>query len=446
MNLLLKRAHDILLCEDGAAALKHLEQTPVDLVLASVDLPLVSGFELIERGKKISPGTAFVVLVPHGAPQAASESIRHGAEDYFLKPFDVSEVEHRIRRIEEFRSMRIKGEYANHLDSLQKFLIGVSPNVEEARSFINAAALADSPVVLYGPPGSGKKHVARLIHESGPRAIYPFITVDCANVDAEYVDAELFGYEKGAFRGATSPKAGKLEFARAGTLLLEDIEGLSPSSQRKLSRLLRERYFERLGGERKIHTNVRLIVQSHDNLKEKVLEGKFDAELYAHLNLLTFEMTGLSSRREDIPLLIEHFCRKVRQEWKREISLAPDTIEAMCRYAFPGNTKELQNLIEHLATASPGKEPIGPDKLPPEFQTGLPEGVSIADTRATQTRQHAGLEEMLQAFELEIIMNALEKTGNDEHQAAVVLKISHATLVEKLKKYGFSSSEKEKAA
>lgn len=441
LNLLFKKAHDVLLCEDGIIALKHLGETPVDLVLTSERPHSLLGAELIRQGKKVSPETAFILLTASGSQEDKAAIALIESAETLSKPFDVSQVQQCLRRVEELRSLKIKGEFANHLDSLSKFLIGESRDIAEARIFINATALADSPVIIYGPNGVGKRHMARLIHESGPRAIYPFITIQCANVDADYTDAELFGYERGAFRGAQAARAGKLEFARGGTLLLEEISGLSRQSQKKLTRFLKERSFERLGSQRKIYSNVRLIALSEISLASLATQGDFDSEFLSHLNLLAFEMCGLSARREDIPLLISHFCERAQEALGRSFSLAPKTVELMTRYSFPGNAKELKMVIDHLALNSRQTTPIPPESLPMEFHQSLLEE-EPQKFHSIKSSQDPAQD---QTLELDWILNALEKTHNDEYQAAILLKISHQTLVEKLKYFGLQPNKKKGA-
>ena len=455
LHQLLKDAYEVILCADGEEALKVLEKTSVDLVITDNQMPRVSGLELIRRGKAVSPSTAFLLMTGHASIEDAVKAIQLGADDYFTKPFETSEIRHRIAQIENLRSWKasiaLKGSSKNNSHQL----IGVSASVQRAKQFIDKAASVPSPVLLLGPSGSGKEIVANAIHEAGPRAIRPFVAINCASLSEQLMESELFGHEKGAFTGANAVKLGKFELAQGGTLFLDEVGELSPSLQAKLLRVLQEREFFRLGGVRVIKSDARVIAATHRPLKEMVNEGTFREDLFFRLNVLTFELPPLKDRKEDILPLVRFFWEQLTQEFGKRVTLSETLLQKMTSYSYPGNVRELRNVLERLLVFGVDKGTVGPEALPPEFHgmasvssLHAPQGETGTRPSVTEAKGR-GLVDQVEEFEYELIAEAMRATKGNQVRAAALLKITRTTLQYKLKKYGYpreTGSDLKKAA
>ena len=424
LEMLLKNEHDIISCEDGKQALQELGKTSVDLVITVFQLPFVSGLELIQKGKSISPSTAFILMTAFGSTTQAVEAIQLGADDYFSKPFDVSEMKHRIRKIEELRSFKIEKTVTS--DDVARRLPGSSAYIQAARKFVAAAGASTSPVLLTGPQGCGKEFVALAVHESGQRSIYPFLSVDCETTAPEKLEAELFGNEKDSGQKNNIPRPGKLELARGGTLFLNGIASLPPDLQAKLVPVMRDNVFSRLGSSRQIRVNARFIVATTTPLKVLVDQGKFREDLYYLLNILTLEIPPLANRQEDIPALVEFFWEKIARDVKTQVVLTPETIAQMQAYPFPGNVRELMNQLERLAVFGSDTGKVTPDLLPQEFHVA----------------RRRGLEEQVADFEKRLIQEALRQSQNDLKKTAEYLQLKPDTLASKMERHQLTSTRK----
>ncbi len=435
LHQLLKNQHQVVQCEDGQAAYQTLEKTSFDLVITDNQLPGLSGLELIRRGKEISPATSFLLMTAFGSVEQAVEAIRLGADDYLMKPFDIAEIEHRVHRIEELQAWKnentLRIEAARGADRL----IGKSPAMNAAREFIKKVATAPSPVLLLGASGTGKEVVAKAIHESGPRSVRPFIAINCASLNEQLMESELFGHEKGAFTGANAAKPGKFELAKGGTLFLDEVGELGAGLQAKLLRVLQEREFFRVGGVRQIKTDARVIAATHRQIKEMVKSGHFREDLYFRLNVLTFELAPLADRPEDVPLLIDALWERLTRDMGKRYELPAETKHALRTYPYPGNVRELQNVLERLAVLAPPSGLISRENLPPEFSAVAPP--SPLDQSQTHRLGNAGLTERIEELEQSLIQQAMEQTHHNQVRAAERLKITRGALQYKLKKYGY---------
>jgi len=451
---LLKDRHEILLCENGLEALELLEKTTVDVVITDNQMPKLTGLELIRRGREMSPGTAFLLMTAFGSVENALEAIRLGADDYFLKPFESSEIFHRLKRIEDLSSWRAEHQLKHDTGLGVSRLIGHSPTIRHAIDFIEQVASATSPVLILGPSGSGKEVMAKAIHESAHRAMRPFVAINCASLSEQLLESELFGHEKGAFTGANATKLGKFELAKGGTLFLDEVGELTPAIQARLLRVLQEQEFFRVGGVRQIKTDARVIAATHRPLKEMVKSGEFREDLYFRLNVLTFTLAPLCDRPEDIPLLIQMFWHKLTRESGHRHELAPQTMSRLLAYSYPGNIRELQNVLERLAVLGAKDTQVGPHLLPPEFLENSPKVspslapvISIVPKPTTETLVTSlNLTVSVEALERRLISQAMERTGNNQVKAADLLQITRGTLQYKLKKYQLSSPPSEPLA
>ncbi len=436
-----KAQHEVIHCEDGRAALSVLEKRTVDLVITDIQMPNISGLDLIRKGKELSPNTSYVLMTAHGSVAQAVEAIHLGAEDYFMKPFELTELRLRVDRVEERRAW--KAEEALKAESpAETGIVGKSPAMQRAREFIKKVSAAPSPVLLLGPSGSGKEVLAKAIHEAGPRRNRPFVAINCASLSEQLMESELFGHEKGAFTGATAAKPGKFELASQGTIFLDEMGELSSQLQAKLLRVLQEKEFYRLGGVRQVKTDARVIAATHRPLRDMVKTGAFREDLFFRLNVLSFELPPLSKRSEDIAPLIDFFWGRLIREFGCQLRLAPQTRQRLCEYSFPGNVRELQNLLERLVVLGGQEGMIGPDALPPELNV-FENKVSYSEPAVWQGES---LNETLESLEARILRQVMSETGHNQVKAAERLKITRGALQYKLKKYGIEKPTEEKKA
>lgn len=445
LSELLGTDHDVILCEDGESALRKIEVSVFDLVITDHQMPKITGIELIKRGKELSPQTSFMLMSAYGSVDQAVLALKTGADDYFMKPFEFDEILHRVQKISELRDWNnekvLKG------DKPQKSFTGNSIFISKVKEFVSKVASVHSPVLILGPSGSGKEVLSKTIHETGPRSERPFIAINCASLTEQLMESELFGHEKGAFTGATQTKLGKFELASGGTLFLDEIGELSQNLQAKLLRVLQEKEFFRVGGVRQIKTTARVIAATHRQLKEMVKQGTFREDLFFRLNILTFEMAALVERKEDLPELLDFFWKKHTREIGRRLTLSEGAHEKLLRYSYPGNIRELQNVLERLVVLGPDSGIVGIENLPPEISGEIRGGaVSKAATHPISTDGFdeavgMGLTEYLDHHEELMIQKAMEVCGYNQIRAAELLKINRGTLQYKLKKYGITKAE-----
>ena len=429
----LKSDHEVILCEDGAQALAQLEKTSVDLVITDHSMPKLQGLELIKRGKVISPSTAFILMTARGSVEQAVDAIRAGADDYFMKPFELHEISHRIRRVEDLQTFKAENELKAEAGKGVSCLIGNSASIRSVKEFILKVAPVSSPVLLLGPSGSGKEVVAKAVHDSGNRFTRPFIAINCASQSEQLMESELFGHEKGAFMGATVSKPGKFELAKGGTIFLDEVGELSGALQAKLLHVLQENEFFRVGGVRQIKTDVRVIAATHRPLKEMVKSGRFREDLFYRLNVMIFELAPLAQRPEDIIPLVEFFWNKLTREIGRKVTLSPKAMQRLTDYSFPGNVRELQNVLARLIILGPHEGVIQAEGLPPEFYSL---NVHHETTDSNAMMHSMGLTEHLEALEARLVKEAMAQAGHNQVKAAELLRITRGALQYKLKKYG----------
>lgn len=448
LRSVLKKRYELILCEDGDIALKELEKKAIDLVISDVQMPKLSGIDLLRKGKELSPETSFLIMTAFGSVEQAVEVIRLGADDYVMKPFDLTDIQHRINRIADLRSWKSETELKHTDEQGDTRLLGTSATIRAAKEFIHKVAEVDSPVLVLGPTGTGKEVIAKAIHESGPRGVRPFVAINCASLSEQLMESELFGHEKGAFTGAVTAKPGKFELAQGGTIFLDEVGELPPSLQAKLLRVLQEKEFYRVGGVRQIKADVRVIAATNRNLREMSKLGQFREDLFFRLNVLNFEMTALSERPEDIPVLIQHFWRKLTLEFGRELKLTQASLRCLSSYTYPGNVRELQNILERLIVLGGRKGDIDVPALPAEIRTGInatPSSGSAAPAPQEEVYTR-GLDCVLEQYEAQYLFQAMEDSSHHQAKAAELLKLSRPTLQYKLKKYGYKNPKDREAA
>ncbi|MGA8072381.1 MAG: sigma-54 dependent transcriptional regulator [Candidatus Acidiferrales bacterium] len=415
---------------DAEAGLESLQRDPVDLVITDLKLPGMGGLEFLHAVKRMNAALPVIVMTAFGTVETAVEAMKAGASDYVLKPFSLAEmrmVVHKeldVRRLrEENRSLREelgkRYEYPN--------IVARSPKMQEVLATVERVAATNSTVLVGGESGVGKDLVAHLIHQRSRRAAGPFIKINSTAIPENLLESELFGYEKGAFTGATTSKPGKFELADKGTLFLDEIGDVPPGTQVKLLRVLQERSFERLGGTRTLKVDVRLIAATNRDLRAALEEGTFREDLYYRLNVVPIDIPPLRDHKEDIPDLVNLFIERFARAAGKSIGgISPDALAALTSFHWPGNVRELENIIERGVALSNGGALQLTDihldasrtKSPSDSHALLPEGMT------------------LEQWEDEMIREALRRANGNKSQAARLLGLSRNALRYRLSKIG----------
>ncbi len=413
---------------DGREALGLLKSGRYDAVLSDIQMPGGGGLELLAEIRGRLPYEPVVIMMTaFGTIEQAVEATRHGAFDYLTKPFGLDQLEHVLKQAWEFQTLRSENQTLrrNVASRSEKHgLLGSNPSMAALREKIAMIADSRGTVLLQGESGTGKEVVARAIHETGPRRDGPFIRLNCAAIPETLLESELFGYERGAFTGAVQSRQGKFELADGGTLLLDEISEMPFAMQAKLLRVLQEREFMRLGAKYATRADVRIIATTNRNLREEIQARRFREDLYFRLNVIPLRIPPLRERKDDIPLLAAHFCQNFCAEnGKSVMTLSERALRGLMGMDWPGNVRQLQNVIERAVIMSHG------ERLEEEF-LGLGEEMdSTAPVRALD-------EDMtLKDMERELILRKLEHTRGNRTQAAVELGISVRTLRNKLNIY-----------
>ncbi len=415
--------------EDAVAVLRSQH---FDLVLSDYKMSGRTGFDLLQDIKRIDPETVVVLMTAFGTIEGAVDAMRAGTYDYLSKPIELDEIDLLIRRIQE-RSQLI-AENKNLREQLTEKLsfteiISQSAPMQEVLSTASRVAHTKAPVLIRGESGTGKELIARAIHFNSPRSSKPFIAVNCAALNDNLLESELFGHEKGAFTGAEKQRRGRFELADGGTIFLDEIGDISPATQVRLLRVLQEQQFERVGGSETIAVDVRVVAATNKDLESAIASGKFRDDLYYRLNVVTVEIPPLRNRRDDITLLLEHFLLRFAKEHKRKkLSFSKEAWEFLVRYDYPGNVRELENIVQRSVIFSRGEQITSTDI--PLVVRG---SVNEAPAQRNNTRS---FDEQVEQLEKDLIFEALRIYGNNQSKAADQLKLSERNLRYRLKKWG----------
>jgi DNA-binding NtrC family response regulator len=429
-GFLRKQGFEVVEAASGRAAVARFKQEPFDLVLTDQRMPDLSGLDVLETVRAASPDTAVVIMTAYGTIETAVSAVKAGAADYLAKPLNLDELLHRIHQIQDRRRLLTENrELRAALAERHRVegIIGESGPMQEVLSVVRRVASSDATVLIRGESGTGKELIAKALHYASPRAASALVKVNCAALAESLLEAELFGHEKGAFTGAVTARKGRFELADGGSLFLDEIGDLPPHLQVKLLRVLQEREFERVGSSRPIKVDVRLLAATHRNLETLVRDGRFRDDLYYRINVVTIQLPPLRERREDLPLLIDHFLRAFADKnGKRIRGLTREAREALLRYDYPGNVRELENLIERAVVLT-RDDVIDLTDLP-----------LTLDPQATEPEGGAGLVAAVEGLERRMIREALAKADGIQTRAAELLGIGERVLRYKLKKYGLS--------
>ena len=445
---LARDGYEVLQAEDGAQALELLREHHVDLLVTDLRMPRMDGMTLLREALAEDPSLPVVVLTAHGTVDTAVEALKLGAFDFLTKPYDKETVRPIVQKALKTRLLAGKDASKQEGPKARFGIIGASPQMLELYGVLERVADTPATVFVTGESGTGKELVARALHETSARRDKPFIKVNCAAIPRDLIEAELFGHERGAFTGAIASKPGRFELANGGTLFLDEIGEIPVDMQVKLLRALQESEFERVGGIKTIRVDVRLVAATNRDVRKLVAQGTFREDLYYRLAVVNVRMPPLRERRGDIPMLVEHFVQRSNERLGRKV-VGPDAIalEALERHPWPGNIRELENVIERAVLFCDGDR-IGLSALPPELVAATrdePEGTGGAPELAAEEIDSAlsgegGLKEHVRTamtrLEREIVRRALEHTGGNVTHTARLLKISRKGLQLKMKELG----------
>jgi DNA-binding NtrC family response regulator len=428
-----KNGYTVTSAADGAEALSLLRHHQYDLILSDLKMPNLDGLELLAQVKKLQPDTQVILMTAYATVSQAVQAVKLGAFDYLTKPFDddqlflVLEKALKVSRLEE-ENRHLKDQLKGLSGGRQ--MAGISAKFRGMMTLIEKIAPTDATILISGESGTGKELVARTIHRLSPRRDKEFIAVNCAAIPKELLESELFGHVKGAFTGAVRDKRGRFELADGGTLLLDEVGELSLELQAKLLRVIQERLIEPIGAEKGISVDVRLLAATNINLRDKVEKDQFREDLFYRLNVIPIEVPSLRERRDDIPLLVKEFLARFAPD--TAITLDKELMELLTQHSWPGNIRELENLVERMVILR-NTDRLGTNDLPLDFlskRNGTRE-------RPSDSEPQIGFHEA----EQKLILNALEKSGWNKSKAADYLHIPRHILLYRMKKYSIRQSD-----
>ena len=438
--LLEKEGYRILTAANGAEAIDIAAIDSIDLVVSDIRMPGINGLELLAILKEKNPGLPVIMITAFASPDDAVSAMKNGAFDYITKPFNVDEIKDVIRSA---TSQSIDKFSENYPDDFPE-IIGQGSEMLKIFDLIKRIAPTPANILIYGESGTGKELVAKAIHKHSRAADNPFVPITCSAIPESLLESELFGHVKGSFTGAIADKAGLFQQADSGTAFLDEIGELTPIIQTKLLRVLQEREFMPVGSTKTKQVNVRIIAATNRNLEDEIIEGNFREDLYYRLAVVPIRVPPLRERKEDVPLLVEHFLEKYSKIMGKDVqTISSYGLEVLMEYDFPGNVRELENIIER-GVALESSNIILPESLILSLHKKKLSGTSAKDqSEALFTAAHSeeelferGMEDILIDVEKEMIKYALKKSGNSKMGAAELLKISFRSLRYKTKKYG----------
>jgi DNA-binding NtrC family response regulator len=438
-GLLNKEGYEVAVAENGDEALRLLASHEYDLVLTDLRMAGVDGLSLLKKIKEQRLETFVMLMTAYGSEKIAVEAMKAGARDYLVKPFDNDEVKILVRQaLEQRRLQRQVRHLHERLDATFRFenILGTSPAMQRVFDVVKKVAPTDLTVLITGESGTGKELVANALHQNSPRKSGPFIKVNCAAMARELVESELFGHEKGAFTGATASREGKFEAAHRGSIFLDEIGDMPLETQAKVLRVLQERECERVGGNRTIKVDVRVIAATNKNLQQMAQEGKFREDLLFRLNVVPLTLPALRERREDIPLLATHFLKEVSSRYgQRPATFSADAYSVLLSAPWPGNVRELKNVIEASAVLTAGQEIHASD-------VRLNQPVTSVEISNTTTFKEAK-QQVIDAFERDFIVRALHRHQGNVTKAAAEMGMLRQQLQQKIRELGLRDGQED---
>jgi DNA-binding NtrC family response regulator len=421
--------------ENGEQALQRLADFAFDILLTDLRLPGIDGRQVLEAALERYPEIIGIVITGYGTVKDAVEAIKQGAADFITKPFQFDALLHVVRSALEQRRLKSENAYLRaQLDSRYRIdgLVGRSGAMREMFQLLETVAATSSTVLITGETGTGKELVARAIHHTSPRRSNRFVALNCSAIPETLLEAELFGHVRGAFTGAIGTRQGRLEQAHKGTLFLDEVGTMSPALQAKLLRVLQEREFERVGDSHTVKIDVRVIAATHSDLSKMVADGTFREDLFYRLNVIPVQIPPLRDRREDVPLLVQHFLQKLGAESSQAaVTVSQEALRCLMAYHWPGNVRQLENVIERALAFSHGRSQIDVQDLSPEIQN---EPAPTDSANMWFPDDGVDFERYIEGVELSLIKRSLERTRGNKRQAAKLLNLKRTTLIEKLKR------------
>ena len=433
--MLSKEGYDVLLAEDGLVALEILKTNQVDAIVTDLKMPRLDGMALLSRVNKEYPSVPIVIITAYGTVNTAVDALKKGAFDYITKPFDQDDLRNVIRKAIRTRELN-HDEILMSEEEIDRFgIVGSSPKMLEIYEIIRQVAPATTAILITGETGTGKELIAHAIHRNSPRKANPFIKINCGAITEHLVESELFGYEKGAFTGAVVTKPGRFELAHTGTLFLDEIGELPRETQVKLLHVLQDQEFERVGGVRTIKIDVRVIAATNRNLLQDVKDGRFREDLFYRLNVFPLHLPPLRERQEDILPLMDYFLGKCNQKLGKHVRREdPRISELFQRYSWPGNVREMENMIERLVLVAKDNRIVLED-VPEEIRYAM--DVSVADVPVSGEKPLKMLVKThAEEMEKQLIAKILDECGQNVTKAAQQLGFSRKGLQLKMIKYG----------
>jgi nitrogen regulation protein NR(I) len=442
--MLKREGYEVTTAADGEQALAVLQRSPVHVVVTDMVMPRLGGMELLNRVGAEFPDVPVILITAHGTVDSAVAALKAGAFDYITKPFEQEELKKVIAKAARAHDLERQNVHEGPGEADRPPLVGEAPAMRAIHDMVARVADSPSTVLITGESGTGKELIAKALHRGSSRRDKPLIKVNCAAIPKDLVESELFGYERGAFTGAVSSKPGRFELADGGTLFLDEIGEIPVEIQVKLLRALQESEFERVGGIKTLRVDVRLIAATNRDLKQLIAEGRFREDLYYRLAVVPIALPPLRDRREDVPLLVRHFIEKYnRRLGKRVAGIEPEALQLLATYAWPGNIRELENLMERSVLFADGdliEAAALPDALRERGPGPQPPIAAVGPIGAITAPSGASMKEIVrqaqQELERELITRALEETGGNVTRAAKRLQISRKSLQVKMKELG----------
>ncbi len=441
------KGFEVSVVADGEMGVELIQEKKIDLYLVDLVLPGMSGMEVLKKISSLNLTVPAIVITGFGAIETAVEAIKLGAFDYITKPFVLEELFLVVQRALDFSKLK-KENFSLKRQLKQRYdyqgLIGNSPQMQKVYGLIKKISDTDATILIEGESGTGKELIAKTIHYNSSRAQEPFIPFNCAAIPKDLLESELFGHERGAFTGAINTRIGRFERANGGSILLDEIGELHPSFQVKLLRVLQEREFERVGGSKTIKVDVRILAATNKNLEKETKSGNFREDLFYRLNVIPLHIPPLRERLEDIPVLTDYFVQFFSRKRKREpVKIEREVMDLFIRYSWPGNVREMENLIERMVILSDDQLLTVKD-LPHRFQelSTLSQGEGVegfkkpgdSSGEVLLTDQGVNLNTLVEGMERNLINQALQKSQGVKSKAAELLGLKRTTLLEKIKK------------
>ncbi len=419
---------------DGNEAIEEAKKSHYDLALVDLKMPQKDGMQVLKALKQVSPKTRVILMTAYASVETAIEALREEAVDYLLKPFSLKELEDRIQRVmEKYNLIQKKIVYPDtKTHETPVGFVGQAPQIQRIRQLTQKISQTSSPILILGESGTGKELLAQEIHRLSPRNDKPFVAINCVALAEGVLESELFGHEKGSFTGALNQKRGLFEAAEGGTILLDEIGELAPNIQVKLLRFLQEHEVQRVGGTKTFKVDVRIIAATNRKLEQEVLEKRFREDLWYRLNVFEVTLPPLRERQEDLPLLINHFMAKYQKMLHKKTHLSQEALQALVNYSWPGNIRELENVIERALVLTADGEIIGSEELPVRIinEKNSSQSITAPHSIPSIPEDH----QSLQALEEEMIRKALEENHWNQTKTAQQLGIKRTTLQYRMQK------------